>query len=102
MSSLEEPSKVEEIVGVRRHSYAHIARAVSSEEKVYILHSEMCVNTSIDLRDCWFSLSLDRGLIEADWEGWIDHPTIVVVEDGYITPLATSTDRKTYVPREED
>jgi hypothetical protein len=66
---------IERIVGVHRHPTGHFGRAVSSEQTVYILHSKECLDSGIDLRDCRFSVALDKGI----WmEGWADHEDIPV------------------------
>ena len=65
MSDLE--PNAQEIVGAERDPYCHIARADSERQVVTILHSHACLNSYEDLRECPFSRSLDRGIVEADW-----------------------------------
>lgn len=60
-------SDIERIVGVQRHPTEHWGRAVSAEQRVYILHSQECLDGPFDLRDCEFSLSLDQGIDPAEW-----------------------------------
>ena len=62
MSNLVPPSEIEGIVGAHRHAVSHFGRAVSSEQTVYILHSRECVDSGVDLRDCPFSVALDKGI----------------------------------------
>lgn len=98
MSDLVPADEIEAIVGVKRHQSEHYARALSAEQKVYILHSQGCLDdiTSSDpamrrdLSECPYSLALDRGIDLAD--GWTeDVPILVTVgRDGdgwYLYPL---------------
>lgn len=84
MSNLVDPSKIEEIVGIKRHQRAHFAKAVSDEQKVYILHSHHCVEDNTDLRDCEFSIALDAGIDIEKWDE--DTTTLVQVVDGELVP----------------
>jgi hypothetical protein len=68
--------QIETIVGARRHRDQHLGRAVSAEQTVYILHSETCRDSGIDLRDCAYSKALDNG-IDMDW--WHQHQDRAVV-----------------------
>lgn len=74
MSELEPAETIEAKVGATRHAVDHIGRAVSAEQRVYILHSERCKAKYADLRECPYSLALDRGINVADWEGHEDQP----------------------------
>lgn len=77
-------AEIEGIVGRRRHPTNHYARAVAAEQTVYILHSRECLLTTPDLRDCPFSLALDRGI---DLDYWVeDVPLRVNVSGGYLLP----------------
>lgn len=69
----------EAVVGVSRHETEHYARTVSSEQRVYILHSRECRNLFDDLRDCPFSKALDRGIRMEDWHGHEDQAVRVWV-----------------------
>lgn len=42
MTDLVPADQIEQIVGARRHPLAHLGRAVSAEQTVYILHSQRC------------------------------------------------------------
>lgn len=84
MSDLVDGDLVERIVGVSRHPVTHYAKAVSSEQRVYILHSRHCVNTTADLRDCAYSKALDRGIDPDEWVE--DVPTRVMVSWGDLVP----------------
>lgn len=84
MSRLEPSDRIEDIVGMSRHPDQHIARAVSAEQRVYILHSHECVDSGRDLRLCPYSLALDRG-IDPEW--WTeDEPLFVHVVEGQLVP----------------
>lgn len=84
MSDLVDASDIERIVGVPRHTREHFARAVSAEKTVYILHSHECRDSGIDLRDCPWSLALDRGIDIAEWVE--DQPVRVRVRAGRLVP----------------
>lgn len=73
MTRTEDPDKILEIMGVERHPTRHYARAVTADQRIYILHSQACVNQHEDLRDCGISMALDGMLDESvrplfDWE----------------------------------
>lgn len=78
---------IERLVGWRRHNRAHIGRAVSTEEVVYILHSAACRDSGIDLRDCRFSLALDEGIDLNRWAGYEDRPVVLGVWESKLVPL---------------
>lgn len=82
MSELVDPKDIERIVGVKRFRHAHWARAVSAEQRVYILHSQDCLNSGIDLRECDYSLALDRGIDPSTWVE--DSPVEVMIFDGIL------------------
>lgn len=67
MTKIVPADEIETIVGVQRHSTEHWGRAVSSEQTVYILHSQECRDSGIDLRECPYSLALDNGIDPFDW-----------------------------------
>lgn len=79
MSNLVPASDIERIVGVERHQSRHMARAVSAERTVYILHSRNCLDSGRDLRECFYSLALDNGIDPDDWSGMEDQPVRVTV-----------------------
>lgn len=86
MTDLVSPEEIEQIVGVPRAPAAHAARVVSEDQTVYILHSGRCRDSGIDLRECDFSLALDRGLPEEEWQGKEDLPVWVVIKEGRLVP----------------
>lgn len=77
MTDLVDPTQIESIVGTHRRDFDHVANMVTGDEKVYILHSKMCVTLRPDLRECPFSRALDRGVIESAWDGFKDMPVVV-------------------------
>jgi hypothetical protein len=68
MSDLVPTEDIERIVGAKRHATKHQAKAVSAEQKVFILHSRKCLDSGIDLRDCRFSWALDNGIRLSEWQ----------------------------------
>jgi len=74
MSNLVSPNEIEQIVGMSRHPTMHYGRAVSAEEIVYILHSQECKDSGIDLRECPFSVALDLGISLDRWNDFQDVP----------------------------
>ena len=87
MTNLVSPSSIEETVGVKRHRQAHYGRAVTSEQTVYILHSQRCLESGIDLRECRFSLALDSGIELQSWKGHEDRPVVLGVWRDRLMPL---------------
>ena len=87
MTELVDPDRIEAIVGCKRHPKAHFARAVSAEQKVYILHSQECVDSGIDLRECGYSVALSHGIDHDYWEPVFDKPVMVAVFAGLFYPL---------------
>lgn len=79
--------QIETIVGTTRHRQAHYARAVSAERTVYILHSQRCLDSGIDLRDCRFSIALDQGIDQKHWGHYQDVPVAIAVWQSHLIPL---------------
>jgi hypothetical protein len=89
MTRLEPSETIEATVGARRSPNEHIGRAVSAEQRIYILHSAECVATGVDLRECPYSKALDAfGIDMSVWEGREDEPVILKISDllGDIVP----------------
>lgn len=85
MTDLVPAEQIEQIVGARRHPTWHLARAVSATETVFILHSQTCKDSDLDLRECQYSLALDRGI---DPDDWAEDTTVgLVVEGGNLVVL---------------
>lgn len=74
MSEMEPAETIEATVGAPRDPWLHFGRAVSAEQRVYVLHSDECREIYADLRDCPFSKALDRGIDVEEWEGFEDVP----------------------------
>jgi hypothetical protein len=93
MSDLVNPEKIEAIVGAKRHAMEHIARAVSAEQTVYIMHSQECLDslvaTTTDIRQCRFARAQDTGIDPTVWADFQDVPVRVVVsaEWGDLEPM---------------
>jgi hypothetical protein len=87
MSDLVPADQIEQIVGARRHSHQHLGRAVSAEETIYILHSYACKESGIDLRECEWSLALDRGIDPFMWEKRMDQPVVLAFFQDRLFPV---------------
>jgi hypothetical protein len=79
-----DPTEIEVIVGVPRHPDWHYGRAVSVEERVYILHSQQCHDHYDNLRDCPYSVALNAGIDESSWV--MDAPVLLEIHGGRIYP----------------
>ncbi len=90
MSEVQEPAVVRAVVGADRREGEHVGRVVSEEERVYVLHSERCIASGIDLRVCAFSAALDRGIDAAVWREHMDVPVVLGIGDalGDLEPRA--------------
>ena len=91
MAELIPASDVERMVNARRHATEHIGLASSMERKTFLLHSQACKDTGIDLRRCEFALAQDAGIDEDVWDGREDHPYFLRVMDGQLVPLKRAT-----------
>jgi hypothetical protein len=88
VSELADPKRIESIVGVKRAS-VHVARIVTTEERLYILHTHACVAKRPDLRECPFSLALDKGIDPEVWIGHYDVPICITIgPDGRLIPAS--------------
>lgn len=89
--------QIEALVGVPRDRELHYGRAVSSEGRVYILHSEECLARHADLRDCKFSQALARGILQnppAGVEGWVeDVPLRLRIVGHFLWPYTPPEER---------
>lgn len=92
MTELVPPTEIEALVGAKRHPVLHLGRADSATETVYILHSELCRSTGIDLRACVFSQALDRGIDERHWVDQQDRAVVLTLLVGPALRPALSTD----------
>lgn len=81
MTELINPAAIERIVGVHRHATEHLGRAVSAEQRVYILHSAACAAATPDLRDCEYSTTLHlHGIDRSEWVGFEDRPVRLTID----------------------
>lgn len=93
---------IESIVGTDRHPIQHWGRAVSDEQRVYILHSEACRAEFDDLRDCPFSEALDGGFFYGDWGGREDQPVMLGIDpSGWLVPAEVAIARALSTERGE-
>ena len=79
MSEVQDAAVVQAAVGAERREGEHLGRVVSAEERVYVLHSERCIESGIDVRKCAFSAALDRGLDEHVWRNHTDTPVVLAI-----------------------
>lgn len=89
MSELVPAENIERIVGTTRHKKVHYGRAVSSEQRVYVLHSHECLDSGIDLRDYRFSKALDQGIRAESWHYYQDVAVVLGVWDNRLVPLCS-------------
>lgn len=75
---LENPADIENLVAAKRHPTKHLGRLDSDTETIYILHSNECVNTFPDLRDCRYSRALERSS-SPRWEDARDRPVVLAI-----------------------
>jgi hypothetical protein len=81
MTDLVPADRIEHIVGAKRHRWFHQGRAMSSNQTVYILHSQECLDSDRDLRECPYSLALDHGIQPEEWRQ--DEPVMLHIEGDY-------------------
>ena len=95
MTDLVPADQIEQIVGTLRHPTRHYARAITAEQTVYILHSQACRDHTPDLRDCVYSIALDRGIdpVADAWDGHYDSPQQVALYWGHLIPSAWLNDQ---------
>ena len=93
MSRLEPGDKIEAIVGAKRHPTYHLGRAVSAEQRVYVLHSAECAASGIDLRDCQYSEALDLGIDLDVWGDCEDRPVRLLIDPEHydLLPMSISS-----------
>lgn len=74
MTDLVPGTDIENHVGRERHPIAHYGRINTAEGRFYILHSRECLDSGGDLRQCVFSLALDKGT--RGFEHWHENKPI--------------------------
>lgn len=81
-------SDIERIVGTARRRHEHMGRAVSAEQEVYILHSQDCLDSDIDLLDCPFTFALEEFGIDTEgaWAGHEDEAVVLRIVDDELVP----------------
>lgn len=79
MTDLVPATDIERIVDVTRHPTEHWGKAVSADQRVYILHSQECLADHPDLRDCSYSQALDDGIDPRRWTE--DVPLLLTIYD---------------------
>jgi len=87
MTDLVDRSEIEKLVGATRRKRTHLGRADSEAGKVYILHSQVCLDSGMDLRGCRFSIALDFGIDMDDWEGFEDETVGLLVFEDRLMPV---------------
>ena len=78
MTELVDPEVIESVVGMTRHDTIHFGRAVTTDERFYILHSRECRDDTADVRDCPFSLALDHGIMGVPGVDWATDTLLVL------------------------
>lgn len=93
MSRLESAETIEATVGANRHEVHHIGRAVSAEQRVYVLHSKRCRSDfGKGLTSCRFSRALDLGILPQEWAGFEDQAVELKISKttGRLLPQASN------------
>lgn len=84
MTELVDPDHIEELVGARRHPTLHQGNVGPT---TFILHSEECRSSAGDLRDCEYSLALDRGIDLLLFAGYNRRPVVLTISDDQLAPV---------------
>ena len=96
-----DPTEIERIVGAPRHENLHLGWVDLNghdpdshliQAQVFILHSAACKSYRKDLRECPFSIALDRGA--GEWDPDLFERTVVLGIDEYGRLIP----RRVYVP----
>ena len=78
MSERVPEDQIEELVGAKRHPTLHLGRLDSQRLRVYVLHPHSCLERHEDLRECWYSYALDKGIDPFDWRDHKDVPVVLL------------------------
>lgn len=81
MTEIVPADEIEGIVGRPRHPTQHWGRAVSAEQRVYIMHSQACRDEGLDLRQCAYSRALDRGINGENWTEDVPLQLVILEDD---------------------
>lgn len=76
--------EIEGIVGTERDDERHLARAVSADEMVYILHSRQCQDQHPYLEHCSYSQALAEGIDPDEWP--LDEAVLLTIYEGRLVP----------------
>lgn len=93
MTDLVPTEDIERLVGASRHPALHLGRADTRDSTIYILHSQVCKDSGVDLRFCPYSLTLDAGIRDLDWAGWENRPVVLSIATGWLVPSSYSGDQ---------
>lgn len=86
--------EIEQIVGAPRARNLHLGRAVSADQRVYILHSQRCIESGVDIRTCPFSVAMDNGIdVDSWWLGCEDVAVVLGVRGPHLVPMRKATDQ---------
>lgn len=77
---------IETKVGAKRHPTEHLARIINAEAIFYILHSQDCKDSGIDLRECEYSLAYDNTTPENS-NLPADRTFVLKIEDGRLARM---------------
>ena len=101
MTERVDPTEIETKVGAPRHENLHLGlvdlnghdpASYLIQAQVFILHSHRCKSAREDLRECPFSIALDRGA--GQWDPDLFERTVVLGIDEYGRLIP----RRVYVP----
>lgn len=102
MSNLVPANEIERLVGAKRHPHQHLGRVDSTGQTVYVLHSQRCKDSGIDLRECQWSWALDTGINPADWRGFEDLAVVLAIIGGRLFPVTPNWLNEYIIPPEEN
>lgn len=78
--------QMQEVFGIPRLDHVHVAKAVSDEQVLYILHSQDCLDRTEDLRTCPYAEAQNQGVDEAAWEPYLDKIVVVALMQNWTGP----------------
>lgn len=94
MSGKVSAERIAEVFGIERFPFEHAVRVLHSERMVYVLHSQHCVETHPDLRECRYSKAMDEGINEDLWAPFMEKIVIATVDpfSGELSPVSIVAD----------